>query len=132
MATIFQGDDPTVQITLDDGTTTINLTATYANVVVYALDKLGKTIVKFSKETRSGYETMTYPNTGTDGLLQFLLQSDATKVIVPGNIAFEVKVQETNTDFDNDTEHTVALVTEDTDGNKFTIQKAATKNDTVL
>lgn len=105
---IYKGDDKIIRVTLNesDGVTPIDL-ADLTGYIVILYYKIGDAVVKkWSKNALTGYSDVTEV-TPASGIFDIYLEAVDTKGLSIGDVDLEIKIQETNADFDNNTFHTI-------------------------
>lgn len=106
---VYQGEDKLFEVTITDtGGTAINL-GTIDGIVIYILNKRGETVVKYSSNAQSGFETLTISD-AANGKVQFKLQSDITANVVKGMIRAHIKLEQDDAGYDDSTLHSVGVI----------------------
>jgi len=119
---IYQGQDLVLPIILKDSQEVRMDLSVLSGIVVIFYDKSGKSLVRFSSNVLSGYEILKIVD-ASQGECSVRIQSAITRQAEPGRFFAEVKTQLTDTDFANNTFHTVVR-----DVYAFSIQQALTKS----
>lgn len=104
-AIVFKGEDKTITIILQNPDITAFDLNSVDGIIAHLKDEFGTILTKWSKNTLSGYDSLTVTD-GTNGKFEILLQSKKTVNANVGVYTLEIKVQETNSDFDDLTQDT--------------------------
>ena len=108
-AIVFKGGDRVIEITLQNpDLTAFNLTGVLG-VVAHLKDKFDTILTKWSKNPLPGYDSLTLTD-ALNGKFEVLLQSAKTVNAEPGVYVLDIKVQETNADFDYSTQDTEGTI----------------------
>ena len=124
MPNIYKGQDATFTITVQVDGTAVNLT-TFDNVTCFAIDQNNNILDQWSRETLTGYNTLTQLNQTTDtGKFTVNLADTLTKLssTPEGVLTFEIKT------IDSIGQISEAKILTDSNGAQFTIENFLAKN----
>jgi len=102
---ILRASDNTINVTLKDATTGVALDLNnFPGIVLYVLDHLGNTLVKYRLVAKADYDPLTITD-AVNGKFKFLFQSKDNINAPLGDLTIEVKTQEVDNDFAGDQKH---------------------------
>lgn len=105
---IYKGEDKVIRLTISQDGTPLDLSEFNGILVILYSKATDREIAKFSLNEREGYDEIALIDAGADGVLEINLQADDTRYAENGDVDAEIKVQQEDLDFSNDTFHTIS------------------------
>jgi len=114
MADLLKGEDKNIVFTLTDSNkVAINPTTGTEGILVYFYYRSGLVLEKYSRDVRAGFNNTDFEVTDAgNGKFTIHIQSALTEPANEGEVLVEVKVQQPDTDFTNNTFHSIINDTE--------------------